>query len=39
MWRSGSEPGERYRNAELRTVLDGQIVDIQAFFGAAVAGA
>jgi hypothetical protein len=32
-------PASATANAELRTVLDGQIVDIQAFFGAAVAGA
>ena len=29
--------GSRYRNAELITVRDGQIVEVQVFFGGAVA--
>jgi len=30
--------GGRYRNAELITVRDGKIVEVQVFFGGAVAG-
>lgn len=31
--------GERYRNAELHTVRDGRITEVQVFFGGAVGGA
>jgi ketosteroid isomerase-like protein len=30
------ETGERYRNAELLTVRDGRIVEVQVFFGGSV---